>query len=235
MLDTNNPVINPELRQSIRNMYRENTRDSQERALEQLTRAQLLAPVRIDREKGGKGIQFMLLSTQDGRSFLPAFTDLKEVRKGFSDPEQQTLVLSFADYANMILRDNCAAGLVVDPFGDSLTLMREMVEHVAGTMGARGQMKITRPEQWPEELAAAVTRKAADIPEVTRIWLRWAEKLNGEQGYLLLVEHTGQEMQILESLVREARSCLDGERADMVSYDARYEDAVRDVTPIFER
>lgn len=226
---------NESLRRAIERMYRENTRDSQEKALEQLTKAQLLAPVVIVQEKRERRIRFMLLPTQDGQNFLPAFTDLQELHKRFSDPEQQTLVLSFADYANMILRDNSAAGLVVDPFGESLTLLREMVAHVADTMGARGQMKLTRPEPWPEELAAAAAQWGAERPEVVRIWLRWAEKVNGEQGYLLLIEHTGQEKPVMESLRGAVCGHLAGVRADMVSYDARYEAALQGVAPIFER
>ena len=40
------------------------------------------------------------------------------------------MVLTFDQYAGMILRDNRAAGFVVDPFGACLSFDRAMVEHL---------------------------------------------------------------------------------------------------------
>lgn len=126
------PVTNPALKQAMKCLHAgQNGRESQMAALELLLRAQLIAPVAI--VPGGKDgkdaqIQFQLVTTPDDRAFFPAFTDLDEMKKHFADPEQKTLVLTFADYAGMILRDKAAAGLVVDPFGDSLTLETGLVE-----------------------------------------------------------------------------------------------------------
>ena len=55
----------------------------------------------------------------------------KELRKLCGPKNQQTLVLTFDDYAAMVLRDNRAAGFVVDPFGSCLSFDRAMMEHLA--------------------------------------------------------------------------------------------------------
>ena len=236
MTKENKPVSNPELKRAIGRMYREGTRESKEAALRCLVRAQLLAPVVVVREGAQDRIQFMLLPNQEGQNFFPAFTDLEELRKQFSNPGQQTLVLTFADYANMILRDNSAAGLAVDPFGENLVLGRELVELVAGDMGAlQARMKLSQPNPWPEVLARAVSNQAALLAEVRRVWLCWAEDAAGGQGYLLLVEHTGQPERIFQALAQAARPHLGGKRADVVTYDARYEVAVQDEELVFER
>lgn len=126
------PISNPELKGAIESMHAgEHSREAQMVTLQLLLKAQLLAPVSVTHEKGDAQIHFQLLTTQDGRVFLPAFTDLQELHKGFADPEQKTLVLTFSDYKKMILTDGAAAGVVVDPFSHSLTLERPLVEFLS--------------------------------------------------------------------------------------------------------
>ena len=69
--------------------------------------------------------------------FFPAFTDWEELRKLCGPKNQQTLVLSFDDYAGMVLNDNNAAGFVLDPFGACLSFDRTMIGHLV----ARKQSK----------------------------------------------------------------------------------------------
>ena len=106
----------------------EHGREEQMVTLQLLLKAQLLAPVSVTQGKGEAQIHFQLLSTQEDRMFFPAFTDLEELKRCFDKPEQQTLVLTFADYARMILKDKSAQGLVVNPLGNSLTLEQPLVE-----------------------------------------------------------------------------------------------------------
>ncbi len=122
------PVSNPALRNAMERMHAgENSRESQMATLQLLLCAQLISPVTVIEGKETQ-IQFQLLTTQDGRAFFPAFTDLEQMKKGFPDQNQKTLVLTFADFARMVLKDNAAAGLVVDPYDASLTLERPLME-----------------------------------------------------------------------------------------------------------
>ena len=126
------PVSNPELKGAIESMHAgQHSREAQMVTLQLLLKAQLLAPVSVAQEKGEAQIRFQLLTTQDGRVFLPAFTDLEELRRGFADPNQKTLVLTFSDYKKMILTDGAAAGFAVNPFSHSLTLERPLVEFLS--------------------------------------------------------------------------------------------------------
>ncbi len=129
--EQNIPVSNPELKRAMELMHKGNhSREEQMITLQLLLKAQLLAPVSVTQGKGDTQIHFQLLSTQDDRAFFPAFTDLEELKKCFDKPDQQTLVLTFADYARMILKDKSAQGLVVDPLGNSLTLEQSLVEYL---------------------------------------------------------------------------------------------------------
>ncbi|MBO5340271.1 MAG: SseB family protein [Oscillospiraceae bacterium] len=125
------PISNPALKEAIERMHAgEHSREAQMVTLQLLLKAQLLAPVSVTHEKGDAQIHFQLLSTQDDRAFFPAFTDLAELHKCFDRADQQTLVLTFSDYARMILKDKSAQGLVINPLGNSLTLEPPLVEYL---------------------------------------------------------------------------------------------------------
>ena len=129
MSNKNEPITNPALKQAMERMHKgEHSREAQMVTLQLLLKAQLLAPVSVTQGKGDAQIHFQLLSTQDDRAFFPAFTGLEELRRCFDKPDQQTLVLTFADYARMILKDKSAQGLVVNPLDNSLTLEQPLVE-----------------------------------------------------------------------------------------------------------
>ena len=142
MDDVNRPITNPELTAAVERMHRENSRESREAVLDLvITTARFLAPVTItpapeEQDPGeaalgqGTQIQFQLLANQEGQPFFPAFTGWEELRKLCGPKNQQTLVLTFDDYAAMVVRDTRAAGFVVDPFGACLSFDRAMVEHL---------------------------------------------------------------------------------------------------------
>ena len=125
---------NTPLLRAIARMQTENSRESQEAVLDLIiSPAQFLAPADIVPETEGKeaALRFQLLTNQEGQPFFPAFTGWEELRKLCGPKNQQTLVLTFDDYAAMVLRDNRAAGFVVDPFGSCLSFDRAMMEHLA--------------------------------------------------------------------------------------------------------
>ena len=133
---------NQVLLSAVERMGRENSRESREAVLDLvISSARFLAPVEIDpppeageegqgRLGAGTSIQFQLLSNQAGQPYFPAFTSWEELRRLCGPKNQQTLVLSFDDYAGMILQDGRGAGFVIDPFGACLSFDRTMVEHL---------------------------------------------------------------------------------------------------------
>ena len=131
------PINNTDLLIAIEHMNRENSRESREAVLDMvISTARFLAPVTIipapGRDTADKDaqIQFQLLANQEDKLFFPAFTDWEELRKLCGPKNQQTLVLTFDDYAGMVLRDKRAEGFVIDPFGDALTFDKAMMEHL---------------------------------------------------------------------------------------------------------
>jgi len=123
---------NKALLEAIGRMNRDNDRASRELVLDlMIHQGQFLSPVKILPGQGeGQDIQFLLLPNQEGKPFFPVFTSWEELRKLCGPQNQQTLVLDFDRYAAMILKDNRAAGFVIDPFGCCLSFEREMVSHL---------------------------------------------------------------------------------------------------------
>ncbi len=131
------PITNPELLSAVARMNQEQSRESREAVLDLvISTARFLAPVTITPAPGEEApgqeatIQFQLLPNQSNQPFFPAFTSWEELRKLCGPRNQQTLVLSFPDYAKMVLQDGRAAGFVIDPFGCCLSFDRGMMEHL---------------------------------------------------------------------------------------------------------
>lgn len=136
-MEQTTPLQNPELLSAVERMNREQSRESREAVLDLvISTARFLAPVTITPAPGEEApgqettIQFQLLSNQNNQPFFPAFTGWEELRKLCGPKNQQTLVLSFPDYAKMVLQDGRAAGFVIDPFGCCLSFDRAMMEHL---------------------------------------------------------------------------------------------------------
>lgn len=123
---------NENLLAAIARMEKDDNRANRELVLDLIiTVGQFISPVEILPSEGEQqNIQFTLLQNQDGQPFFPAFTSWEELRKLCGPKNQQTLALSFDHYAGMILKDNRAAGFVIDPFGSCLSFDREMVSHL---------------------------------------------------------------------------------------------------------
>ena len=138
-------VNNQQLLTAVERMNRENSRESREAVLDLvISSAAFLAPVTIQvpaPKSASKEtqIQFQLLANQEDQVFFPAFTGWEELRKLCGPKNQQTVVLSFDDYARMILQDKRAAGFVIAPFGICLSFDLTMVEHLVNRKAEQNQ------------------------------------------------------------------------------------------------
>lgn len=181
-MEFNKSVSNPLLVGSIELMKEEDTPGHRSMFMNELAKAELLSPAMIDpepREEDGKltiapgsKVQFLMLSTSDGRKFFMGFTDAWEYdRWKEKNPDLPTFALKLEDYASMLLRKDAegnacpALGLAVNPFGANIILPKEML---AGLMAAKmGQVaKAAQMGQTVVQKAveAAAARKAASSP-----------------------------------------------------------------------
>ena len=260
MVDVSKPITNPALSQALEQLHRENTPANQDRVLDEvIMRAHFLAPVVIspapDGGRDGKTtlkqnttIQFQLITSQDGRTFFPAFTDWPQLRKLCGPRDQQTMVLTFDDYASMLSGDSRAAGFVVNPFSAPLTLDRDFVAQLAKQKKERAgysrqviqkntKVLLGDPADYPHAMVDAICLAVQDLEEVKRLYLRLMSRPDESQpSYLVVVDHCGEQDTVFRTIADAARPHLGGRFVDMVPFDSDFgRTAAKDATPFFSR
>lgn len=260
MPDMKKPIENPELVEALAALHQENTPQNQGRVLELvLHHAVLLAPAVVtpppQAQQGGTAaadqktaIQFQLITTKDGRPFFPAFTDWEELRKFSKLKEQRVVMLRFDNYAEMVLKDDRTAGMVINPLGLSLTLDRKSLENMAKKKAelARGyaeeqvekdtQVMVGDPEEEPEELLDAVCELAEKREEIQRLWLREMVRQDGMKRYIIVVDHTGEQAEVFQAIAQAAAPHFGKLPVDMIPYGTGFADAAtEDAMPFYVR
>ena len=252
MIDTTQPVTNPVLLQALSELHQNNTPENQNRVLDEIVmRAHFLAPIELAPAKEGECedvVQFQLIFSQDGRTFLPAFTDWAELRKLCGPKDQKTVILTFDDYASMLAGDSRAAGFVVNPLGTPLTLDRDFVSFLAKqkqekagysrqTISKNTKVLLSTPQDYPQELVDALRLAVAPVKEVDKLFLRLMTRPGqGASSYLIIVKHSGNQDIVFKTIADAARPHLNNLYVDMVPYESDFgRDAAKDIDPFFCR
>lgn len=143
----NKPVSNAMLMGTIELMKEEPNQERRDMFVEELIKAEFLAPVIITpppvADKNGKPmilkdskVQFPELSTKDGKKYLMAFTDKKELEKWRPEEEKQSFTLNLDDYVSMLLRKDDEGnpsdtlGFVINPFGCNVIISKELLAQI---------------------------------------------------------------------------------------------------------
>ncbi len=256
--DVNKPVENPKLSGLLRQYEQLRTDDVLNEVYQEIAvNAHFLSVVNMTEEpetavdgvitlKKNTTIQFPMLSTIDGHSFFPVFTDWFELSKWEAIKAPKTFILSFDDYAAMVCDDEKSEGIVINPFSDNLIISRQMVKHIKTTkdinITGMSHQEITKgttvllgePKNYPSDMVRAISDYVRKIKEVKRVWLRLMEK-EKEQSFLLVVEFTGDRRKIFDGIANTARSFLHGMYLDMVPYHEGFgKRAVENVIPFYQ-
>ena len=172
-------------------------------------------------------MQFPLLATTEGKAFFPAFIDWAELGKWKGMEEPKTLVLGFDDYVAMLMQNETAAGIVINPFGHGMVLEREMLNHLKKVKGEKKsgfsrqvvekdtQVMIGNPSVYPEEMVESIRTHLQNEPGVSKVWLRMMIKQE-EKSYLLVVDYSGDRNEIFRGIANVAKPYLQGMFLDMV-------------------
>ena len=213
--DVNKPVENPRLTALFAELSKaegaERNRLTEEIAKEIALNAWLLAVIRMDplpegsNGQGGKitlgketTISFPLLSSADGKKYLPVFTDWNELRKWpqYADQQVRTMILSFDDIAASAAGK---FGAAVNPFSDDFRISMENMARMKQmkdirTKGAASikvqkgtTVRLGEPADYPVEMVEAIRKYASGIRSINAIWLRLMVR-DDEASYLLVVD-----------------------------------------------
>ena len=261
--DVNKPVENPKLT----TLFAERAKaEAAERASwnEQIAKeialnASLLVVIQMNpvpEENSGQGgkitleknttISFPMLSSADGKTYLPVFTDWKELRKWpqYADQHVRTMILSFDDIAAVAAGKSGAA---VNPFSDDFRITPENIARMKQmkdiTNKGAAEVKMDKgttvhigePADYPTEMVEAIREYAKTNRSIEAVWLKLMVQ-NNEQSYLLVVDSTGDRKAVWKGIADAAMPHRrNGLFIDFVSLDDSFGKQAATGEPIYRR
>lgn len=198
-------IENPALVYAMYEMKDKKTKEAEAKFISELRKATFITPAIVEikgadgefkvaassAERGDTRIQFMMLTTESGSKFLPAFTSMDEVRKWRKEEKLQTVICNFDQYINIITSDpEGPAGVAVDPFGSNLLLSRELLQGLKTALEAQenNQVYIADVKEHPEELETALTEFFEENGKVEKAYILLMRR-GQNVSLLLIVDH----------------------------------------------
>ena len=261
MVDVNTPVTNPDLVLAIKEMQRNNTTETQDRMINEVMKAHFISPVNISpvpapSDEAGKvvlkestTISFNMIANSADQQFFLAFTDWDELGKWRKSENQQTLIMTFDDYAAMVLDEKGNSdGFVINPYGGNIVFNKDMVKVLRDEKERRAKggvveqvvkkdttVQLGQPRVYPEELVKTISDYLKNQKNVKAAYLQMMIK-DGEQSYLVVVDFSGDRRILFDGIARAAMSQLNGMFIDLVPYDSEFgRNAANNVEPFYKR
>lgn len=135
------PVQNNKLKEIIHELHENYSQNLENDFFNEINNASFLAPVDIEIDEDIKNkmdytgeitfdkntpINFMLISSEDGKNFLPAFTDEGEIAK--DEVKKDAIIVKLDNYVNIINDhpDNIQ-GIAINPFGEVVIVPKNRI------------------------------------------------------------------------------------------------------------
>ena len=134
------------------------TPERQAEFMQEVVKARFLAPASFDPEpetgEDGKlklqpntKVSFPEVANNEGKKYLPAFTDWKSAQKWELKEGQRLIATNFEDYAAMVLRDQDASGFVINPFEENIRIERNVIAAIKQQQAAFIKQKLTEAQK----------------------------------------------------------------------------------------
>ena len=168
----------------------------------------------------GSNMNFVLLdSTKSGGKYFPVFTDKKAIESWGGVKDYYTVQVGFENLAGLILTGDTCDGMVLNVGTDNLVIERSVIAawnerkqivekgHADNVITNNTPLEIYAPNPYPLQLSNRLCETAKEISEVKNLWLRGIT-LNGEAGYLLVVDFSGDRHPIFAKLGEAGKTFL---------------------------
>ena len=201
-MDINQPVTNPGLLESIKQMKKDMNNKSL--FIKELYKAVFLCPVIIDKQEGSDEndtavhnnqetkISLIHITSKTGETYLMAFSEWSEVRKWNPEITQKTLLLSFDDYKNFLLSSASQyEGFVLNPFGENRIISKEFMRET----NFSETVYIGLPREYPTDMVEKLIELFDNSKSVNAAYLLWMAR-GEETNYLLVLDakHSPEEL-----------------------------------------
>ncbi len=261
MHDANKPVTNPDLVTAIHKAREDSTAEAWAVMVREAAKARFITPVDISPlssldEAEEQALQrettfslHMLEDSSSHQQFYMAFTDWEELRSWRSAPGQRVLILTFDDYARMVLDGKLASGgFVINPFGGNVVFDKAMIEAVRREKegGARRgpdnvvmekgtTVCLGEPAEYPRALVSAISGYLESQPGVEAAYLQLMEK-DGESSYLVSVDFIGDRKALFQGISTVAAGLLSDLPLNLASCDTEFwRDTADGLEPFYRR
>ncbi len=227
-------------------------------AAEIVMKARFLAVVSFNKElaadengdpvmQDGTNMNFILLDSSDSGKYFPVFTDKSAIDKWGGVKDYHTVQIAFDNLANLILTGSSCNGMVVNVGTDNLVIERSVIAgwnerkqiaekgHADGVITGNTPYEIYPANPYPLQLSNKLCEAAKGIKGVNNLWLRGIT-LNGEVGYLLVVDFTGERQATFSKLGEAGKEFLGRMPLHLVPFnDELGRNAVDKVVPIYSK
>ena len=214
------PAFNPELKKAIAAFGKENTPQNLNIVLNHLVKSPLLTPVlfdlngapapkpgpdgRVQLPKNTK-VSFVMVNSNEGKHYYLGFTDWEAAHAWQKKAGQgrQIVALRFDDFANMLQKNQEAAGLVLNPGENSLRLEARLITSVkkqkdsftemqksreAAQIHPGDKVTIVEPTVLADALLDPICKVLADAPGVGSAYLQIMIVNETRKCYLLVLD-----------------------------------------------
>lgn len=261
MIDVNKPVTNPDLAVAIKAMKEENTKESQDKVINEVMKAHFISPVIISPVPGSSNdscevvlkedtiINFSIIQNTANQQFFLAFTDWVELGRWHKCENQQTLILTFDDLAAMVLDEKGHSdGFVINPYGENIIFNKTMIGALRDEKERRANggvveqvvkkdttVQLGQPSIYPKEMVNAISDYLKRQKNVQAAYLQLMIK-EGEQSYLVIIDFVGDRRVIFDGIANVAMSHLNGMFIDLVPYDSDFgHNATNNIEPFYKK
>lgn len=246
-MDINKPITNPKLLNAIEEMRKDNKKE--QFFINELYKANFLCPAKVELKnsvKGDKGqltvgegstVALTCIDDSQGKHYLMAFTDWKEIGKWSQEENLQTIILTCEDYQIFLTKeDSPYTGFVINPYGANIVINKEILENICPsemTIQAGESVIIGLPKDYPADMVEKLKQMFKDIKEIRCAYLLWMTR-NNEASYLLVLDAKGNEKKFFPVVGEICKPYLKGNFIDMVSFSSQFgQRAVENQKPFY--
>lgn len=243
MSDTNNQ----ELLDAIKIMRKRGTDESINQMIDEVMKAQFLIPAFVKKNSDDSGynavddkteVNYRYIKDTKGDKYCLAFTDWSELRKWDSNNNQEAILSTFDNYAQLVLNDaNDFSGFVINPYGENLIFKKELVASLKAQKEERMRSKIYlgEPKELPSDLLEAVSNYINELPNVNAAYYRLMLQGN-VQSHLIIVDGSEEMNDTFDKIADIAFPFLDGKLFKLTTIDTELgQDAIKNLDPFYKK
>nr|WP_283243615.1 enhanced serine sensitivity protein SseB C-terminal domain-containing protein [Feifania hominis] len=207
--------------------------------VENLKTARLLCPIELANGRRGTdgvmqwderaSIQLAGLQNAEGDVYLPAFTDWESLSARGEKMGRRALILGFDDLRYLCGRNGCE-GVVLNPYGDSLSLRRSLMEELA-----QRELLYRAPDARAAKLMEQMRALFESAALTKRAYLLLVRRPDGADDYLIVLERPSSPSAI-GALLRTVRPHLNGRRVRLAALESDFGWRItRGIEPVYRR